>query len=110
MPLPTQPSLPSWATNGGFCSPTCSESSGFTILWHRSQDTPPTSFWFRPEPSVGVERPLSQPSAVWQRMHRSPTPSKSCSATATVAQKKGSRVACAIMLPRQLKAGSTAAS
>ncbi len=57
---------------------------------------------------MGVERPPSQPAVLWQRMHRSPAPSKSCSAIATVAQKIGSRVAFAIMLPRQLNAGSTA--
>ena len=55
----------------------------------------------RDDPSVGVDRPPSQPSGVWQRRQRSPAPGKSCSAMATVAQKSGSRVAWLIMLPCQ---------
>ncbi len=80
------------------------------ILWQKSHSTPSASPAARPEPSVGVDRPASQPAVLWQRMHRSPAPSKSCSAIASVAQKIGSRPALAIMLPRQLKAGSTGGS
>ena len=50
--------------------------------------------------------PAYHPPVLWQRMHKSPAPSKSCSAIASVAQKIGSRPALPIALPRQPKAGS----
>jgi hypothetical protein len=81
---------------------------GSVSLWQLSQSTPSASPARRPLPFVGVERPAYHPPVLWQRMQRSPEPAKSCSATATVAQKIGSRPALAIMLPRQLKAGSVA--
>jgi hypothetical protein len=100
---------PSFARKGGLWRPACSEPSGFTMRRQRSQPTPScASLGVSAEPSVGVDRPSSQPVATWQRMHRSPAPSKSCSATATVAQNSGSRAAWDIMLPRQTRAGSTA--
>ena len=80
---------------------------GLVILWQASHSTPSASLANSPEPSVGVERLPYQPLVLWQRMHKSPDPLKSCSATASVAQKIGSRVEFAIMLPRQLKLGST---
>ena len=115
MPLPYQPSVsgagsPSFAMKGAFCTPRCSESSGFVSWWQTSQETPSSSPPPRPEPSVGVERPAVQPSGVWQRRQRSPAPGKSCSATATVAQKRGSRVAWAMRLPLQTWTGSNAGS
>jgi hypothetical protein len=65
----------------------CAAVSGFVILWQTSQPTASsTSASVRAEASVGVEFPASQPAMVWQRIHRSPEPSKSCSAIATVAQ------------------------
>ncbi len=87
----------------------CSELSGFVILWQKSHSTPSASPGVRADPSVGVERSANHPPVLWHRMHRSPAPSKSCSAMASVAQKIGSRPALAIMLPRQLWAGSTSA-
>ena len=113
MPLPWKPSggvSPSWARKGAFCTPRNSDVSGFVMRWQRSQVTPSTSPAPRPEPSVGVELPPSQPVGVWQRRQRSPEPAKSCSATATVAQKSGSRVAWDMRLPRQPWAGSTTGS
>jgi hypothetical protein len=62
------------------------------------------------EPSVGVERPASQPFGTWQRRQRSPEPSKSCSAIAMVAQNRGSRLAWDIKPPVQLNQGSPAGS
>ena len=57
-----------------------------------------------------LERPASQPAVLWQRIHRSPAPSKSCSATASVAQKIGSRPALPMAPPRQPVAGSAPGS
>jgi hypothetical protein len=96
------------AMNGLIMTPRCSLLSGLVILWQVSHSTPSASPDMRREPSVGVDRPAYQPEVAWHRMQRSPAPSKSCSAMARVAQKIGSRVALPIMLPRQLKAGSTA--
>ncbi len=76
------------------------------MAWQVSQSTPSSSPAASPEPSVGVERPAYQPAALWQRMQRSPAPSKSCSAMASVAQKIGSRPALPMAPPRQPKAGS----
>jgi hypothetical protein len=86
--------------------PRCSLLSGLVALWHVSQSMPLSSDACSPEPSVGVERPAYHPPALWQRMQRSPAPSKSCSAIASVAQKIGSRPAFPMAPPRQPKAGS----
>jgi hypothetical protein len=91
---------------GEFITPRCSLSSGFVSVWQVSQSIPSSSPAASPEPSVGVERPAYQPAALWQRMHRSPEPSKSCSAIATVAQKIGSLPALPIAAPRHPVAGS----
>ena len=102
--------LPSLATKGGFITPWYSWSLVLVSLWQKSHSTPSVSPAASPDPSVGVERPAYQPPVLWHLMQRSPEPSKSCSATARVAQNIGSRPAFAIILPRQLKAGSTAGS
>ena len=59
-------------------------------------------------PPGGSERPSSQPIGTWQRRQKSPTPGMSLLATSSAAQKSGSRLACAIIEPAQLKPGSTA--
>ena len=89
MPWSSEGLVPGWYT-------------GSTMRWHTVQVTPSKSAGCdSAEPSVGSERPPSQPAGVWQRRQKSPAKAASWFAIVSVAWKTGSRIACAIMLPAQ---------